>query len=47
MQQPFLIGDLFDFGLNIKQLCLKVCAFLGKLAEIRDSGIPITFRRKP
>jgi UDP-2,3-diacylglucosamine hydrolase len=38
----FLVGDLFDFGSNINR-CLKFVRVLGKLAEIRDSGIPIYF----
>jgi UDP-2,3-diacylglucosamine hydrolase len=39
----FSSGYLFDFGSNIKPLYLKDLFVLGKLAEIRDSGIPIYF----
>jgi UDP-2,3-diacylglucosamine hydrolase len=41
----FLVGDLFDFGSNITVVPKGFVRVLGKLAEIRDSGIPIYFRR--
>jgi len=45
MQQPFfLLGDLFDFWFEYKHVVPKgFVRVLGKLAEIRDSGIPIYF----
>ena len=40
----FLLGDLFDFWFEYKTVVPKVfIRVLGKLAEIRDSGIPIYF----
>lgn len=40
----FLQGDLFDFWFEYKQVVPKgFVRVLGKLAEIRDSGIPIYF----
>lgn len=40
----FLLGDLFDFWFEYKQVVPKgFVRVLGKLAEIRDSGIPIYF----
>ena len=40
----FLLGDLFDFWFEYKTVVLKgFVRVLGKLAEIRDSGIPIYF----
>ena len=40
----FLLGDLFDFWFEYKTVVPKVFVrILGKLAEIRDSGIPIYF----
>ncbi len=40
----FLVGDLFDFWFEYKTVVPKgFVRILGKLAEIRDSGIPIHF----
>jgi UDP-2,3-diacylglucosamine hydrolase len=40
----FLLGDLFDFWIEYKTVVPKgFVRVLGKLAEIRDSGIPIYF----
>ena len=40
----FLLGDLFDFWFEYKTVVPKgFVRTLGKLAEIRDSGIPIFF----
>lgn len=40
----FLLGDLFDFWFEYKAVVPKgFVRVLGKLAEIRDSGIPIYF----
>lgn len=40
----FLLGDLFDFWFEYKTVVPKgFIRVLGKLAEIRDSGIPIYF----
>ncbi len=40
----FLLGDLFDFWFEYKSVVPKgFVRTLGKLAEIRDSGIPIYF----
>lgn len=40
----FLLGDLFDFWFEYKKVVPKgFVRVLGKLAEIRDSGIPIHF----
>ncbi len=40
----FLLGDLFDFWFEYKSVVPKgFVRVLGKLAEIRDSGIPIHF----
>ncbi|WP_026913770.1 UDP-2,3-diacylglucosamine diphosphatase [Christiangramia portivictoriae] len=40
----FLLGDLFDFWFEYKHVIPKgFVRTLGKLAEIRDSGIPIYF----
>jgi len=40
----FLLGDLFDFWMEYKTVVPKgFVRVLGKLAEIRDSGIPIYF----
>lgn len=40
----FLLGDLFDFWFEYKKAVPKgFVRVLGKLAEIRDSGIPIYF----
>lgn len=40
----FLVGDLFDFWFEYKHVVPKgFVRVLGKLAEIRDSGIPIHF----
>jgi UDP-2,3-diacylglucosamine pyrophosphatase LpxH len=38
----FLLGDLFDFWFEYKTVVPKgFIRVLGKIAEIRDSGIPI------
>jgi UDP-2,3-diacylglucosamine hydrolase len=43
-QAIFLLGDLFDFWFEYKTVVPKgFVRILGKLAEIRDSGIPIYF----
>ena len=43
-QAIFLLGDLFDFWFEYKTVIPKgFIRVLGKLAEIRDSGIPIYF----
>ena len=40
----FLLGDLFDFWFEYKKVVPKgFIRVLGKLAELRDSGIPIYF----
>lgn len=40
----YLLGDMFDFWFEYKQAIPKgFIRFQGKLAEINDSGIPITF----
>jgi len=40
----FLLGDLFDFWFEYKKVVPKgYVRILGKLAEIRDSGIPVYF----
>ena len=40
----FLLGDLFDFWFEYKTVVPKgFVRTLGKLAEIRDSGVPIFF----
>ena len=40
----FLLGDLFDFWFEYETVVPKgFVRVLGKLAEIRDSGIPIYF----
>ena len=40
----FLLGDLFDFWFEYKTVVPKgFVRVLGKLAEIKDSGIPIYF----
>ena len=40
----FLLGDMFDFWFEYKQVIPKgFIRFQGKLAEICDSGIPVTF----
>jgi len=40
----FLLGDLFDFWFEYKKVIPKFFVrVLGKLGEIRDSGIPIYF----
>lgn len=40
----FLVGDLFDFWFEYKTAIPKYYTrLLGKLAELRDMGIPITF----
>jgi UDP-2,3-diacylglucosamine hydrolase len=43
-QAIFLLGDLFDFWFEYKTVVPKgFVRILGKLAELRDSGIPIYF----
>jgi UDP-2,3-diacylglucosamine hydrolase len=43
-QQIFLVGDLFDFWFEYKKVVPKgFVRILGKLAELTDSGIEITF----
>ncbi|MBK9491015.1 MAG: UDP-2,3-diacylglucosamine diphosphatase [Haliscomenobacter sp.] len=43
-QEIFLVGDLFDFWFEYKEVIPKgYTRFLGKLAELRDAGIPIQF----
>jgi len=40
----FLLGDLFDFWFEYKSVVPKgFVRILGKLAEIKDSGIPVYF----
>ncbi|MEC9134939.1 MAG: UDP-2,3-diacylglucosamine diphosphatase, partial [Bacteroidota bacterium] len=40
----YLLGDLFDFWIEYKTVVPKgFVRVLGKLAELSDSGIPITF----
>lgn len=40
----YLVGDLFDFWFEYKTVIPKYFTrLLGKLAELRDNGIPITF----
>ena len=40
----FIVGDLFDFWYEYKTVVPKgYTRILGKLAEITDSGIPISF----
>ena len=43
-QHIFLLGDIFDFWFDYKYVIPKgFVRFQGKLAELVDSGIPITF----
>lgn len=43
-QEIFLVGDLFDFWFEYKHTIPKgYIRFLGKIAELNDSGIPIHF----
>jgi len=43
-QEIYLMGDLFDFWFEYRQVVPKgYVRLLGKIAEITDSGIPITF----
>jgi UDP-2,3-diacylglucosamine hydrolase len=43
-QEIFLMGDVFDFWFEYRQTAPKgFVRLLGKLAEISDAGIPITF----
>lgn len=43
-QEIYLMGDMFDFWFEYKYTVPKgYTRFIGKLAEISDSGIPITF----
>ncbi len=43
-QEIFLLGDLFDFWFEYKTAVPRgYVRILGKLAELTDSGIPITF----
>lgn len=40
----FLLGDLFDFWFEYKQVVPRgYIRFLGKIAELKDAGIPIYF----
>ncbi len=40
----YLLGDLFDFWFEYKHVVPKgYSRFLGKISEITDSGIPVTF----
>src|SRR6266487_534039 len=43
-QAIFILGDLFDFWFEYKQVVPRgYVRVLGKLAELRDDGIPIFF----
>lgn len=43
-QEIYLVGDLFDFWFEYKHTIPKgYIRFLGKIAELNDSGIPIHF----
>ena len=43
-QEIYLMGDMFDFWFEYKQVVPKgFVRLLGKIAEITDSGIPVTF----
>jgi UDP-2,3-diacylglucosamine hydrolase len=43
-EEIFLMGDLFDFWFEYKHAVPKgYVRLLGKIAEIRDSGIPVSF----
>ncbi|MBL57301.1 MAG: UDP-2,3-diacylglucosamine hydrolase [Flavobacteriales bacterium] len=43
-QEIYLVGDLFDFWFEYKHTIPKgYTRFLGKIAELNDSGIPIHF----
>lgn len=43
-EQIFIVGDLFDFWFEYRQVVPKgYVRILGKLAEITDSGIPVHF----
>ncbi len=43
-QEIYLMGDMFDFWFEYKQVIPKgFTRLLGKIAEITDSGIPVTF----
>ena len=43
-QEIYLVGDLFDFWVEYKHTIPKgYIRFLGKIAELTDSGIPIHF----
>ena len=43
-QEIYLVGDIFDFWFEYKQAIPKYFTrFLGKIAEITDSGIPVYF----
>ena len=43
-EEIYLMGDMFDFWYEYRHTAPKgFIRFLGKLAEIADSGIPITF----
>lgn len=45
-EEVYLVGDLFDFWFEYKYTIPKgYIRFLGKLAELRDAGIPITIFR--
>lgn len=43
-QEIYLVGDLFDFWFEYKHVAPKgYIRFLGKIAELTDSGIPVHF----
>jgi UDP-2,3-diacylglucosamine hydrolase len=43
-QEIFLMGDIFDFWFEYKKVVPRnFTRFLAKIAEIADSGIPVTF----
>ena len=43
-EEVFLVGDLFDFWFEYKHVAPKgYIRFLGKVAELTDSGIPVHF----
>ena len=44
MEELYLVGDIFDYWFEYKNAIPKgFTRFLGKLAELRDAGIPIYF----
>ncbi len=43
-QEVFILGDVFDFWFEYKYLAPKgFVRFLGKIAELADGGIPVSF----